>query len=122
MVDGFTGQRVSLDRLKKVGKTLDARRLIDRALYSLGYDGVVLDVKGGHLLVGTLDIRLRKKDLQGLLIKGSGDTMIIKAESAREGAALLTMMNHYAGYAVFKSIIGTDDVKPGQKVIIEGNR
>ena len=122
MVDDFTGQRVSLDRLKKVGKTLDARRLIDRALYSLGYDGVVLDVKGGHLLVGTLDIRLRKKDLQGLLIKGSGDTMIIKAESAREGAALLTMLNQYAGYAVFKSIIGTDDVKPGQKVIIEGNR
>jgi hypothetical protein len=122
LVDSFTGQRVSVDRLKKIGKTLDARRLIDRTLYSLGYDGVVLDVKGSHLLVGTLDIRLRKKDLQGLLIKGSSDLMIIKTESAREGAALLTMMNQYAGYAVFKSIIGTDDVKPGQKVIIEGIR
>ncbi len=113
---------ININGSPKLTKKLDARRLFDRLLSSLGYDGVVLDVKGDYLLVGTFDARLKKKDLQGLLIKNSADSLVIQSKIAKEGAALLALVGYYGGYAVFKSIIGTESVQLGQKVLIEGHR
>lgn len=115
-------ERISIPGAEKLSKNMDARKLFDRLLVALGYDGVVLDVNGDFLLVGTFDARLRKKDLQGLLIKDSKGKILIKSDSAKEGAALLTLVGQYGGYAVFQSVIGVESSSQmiGQKVIIEG--
>ncbi len=113
---------ITIKDAPKLNKKLDARRLFDRLLASLGYDGIVLDIKGDYLLVGTFDARLKKRDLQGLLIKHSADSFFIHSKKSKEGAALLSLVGYYGGYAVFKSIIGGDTVKLGQKVLIEGHR
>ena len=113
---------ITIKDAPKLNKKLDARRLFDRLLASLGYDGIVLDIKGDYLLVGTFDARLKKRDLQGLLIKHSADSFSINSKKSKEGAALLSLVGYYGGFAVFKSIIGGDTVKLGQKVLIEGHR
>ncbi len=113
---------ITIKDAPKLTQKLDARRLFDRLLASLGYDGIVLDIKGDYLLVGTFDARLKKRDLQGLLIKRSADSLVINSKTSKEGGALLSLVGYYGGYAVFKSIIGGDAVKLGQKVLIEGHR
>ena len=117
-----SAEKIAIARAPKLNKSLDARRLFDRLLTTLGYDGVVLDIKGDYLLVGTFDARLKRPDLQGLLIKNSAESISIQSKSASEGAALLSLVANYGGYAVFKSIIGADSVQLGQKILIERHR
>ena len=112
---------VSLAKAKRFAKNFEPRKLLDRLLHVLGYDGVVLDVRGEFILVGTFKYRLKHADAQGLLIKNSSDRLVLGSDITREGAALITLVGQHQGYAVFRSVISAAStvITKGQKVILE---
>ena len=114
-------QPLKLSSIKKFDKSFSLRKVLDNVLVVLGYDGVVLDERGDFILVGSLDSRLKGKDLQGVLIENSDDAFAIAPEKAKGASALISLVGKSGGYAVFKTVINASEanVKIGQKVIIE---
>jgi hypothetical protein len=106
-----------------LGKNANARKILSRMLATFGYDGVILDIREPYILVGTLDEKLRKKGLGGILVADSADKWFLTggATTKSEAEALLILENSYAGYAVFKGVFKGDKntAKIGQKIILE---
>lgn len=116
--------RKELQGIDQLTPNMDAKLVLNRMLYTLGYDGVVLGIKGDFILVGTLEERLQKPGLQGLLLKDSGSNVFIKTKESRVGAALISLVGQHHGYAVFKIAIKASsfNMAIGQKVVFEGQR
>lgn len=102
-------------------KALAPAALCEKIIGSLGYDGVVLDVRGGYVLVGSSDSRLKKPNIQGLSLSGSAAHWdLLKQE--KEGAGLLALVNRWNGFGVFRVVIsgaGQQKIQPGSKIILE---
>jgi hypothetical protein len=96
-------------------------KIMALSLESFGYDGVVLDERDGFVLVGSVDEKLSKEGLQGLII-GDSESQVRIDKFNRSGASLMSLVNSWQGYAVFQEIVMDDKVKNskiGSKVILE---
>jgi hypothetical protein len=105
---------------KLLDKELNVRNMFEKMFTALGYDGIVLDIKGDFLLIGTLDSKIKNPETQGLVIKNSAERVVIAEGGAKQGSSLIGLIDQYGGYAVFKVLVFSKSktVKVGQKVII----
>lgn len=91
---------------------------------ALGYDGVVLDIKEGYFLVGSVKSKLEKEDAQGLLLASSSKAWSMKG-AKRKGNGLVHLVEKSEGFAVFQEIIGNKAMEPisiGSKLILESKK
>ena len=112
-------------RLKIDVKDLGKIPLLNEAIIdALGYDGVVLDIKEGYLLVGSVRSKLEKEDAQGLLLASSSKAWSMKG-AKRRGNGLVHLLEKSEGFAVFQEIIGDKTMEPpsiGSKLILESKK
>ncbi|MGE0175261.1 MAG: hypothetical protein AB7T49_20930 [Oligoflexales bacterium] len=85
---------------------------------SIGYDGVVLDVDGQNLLIGSFT-PLIKENTQALVIQNSAGRFRLKGKN-KEGAALVELVKKGTTASVFKVLLkGKTKTRLGSKLIIE---
>jgi hypothetical protein len=117
LIDSLIGETIDSGRKFAFKKSMDVRKLLDVFLASLGYDGVVLDVKGEYILVGTLDIKMRRNVVKVQTIKNSADSILLDQKLDQEvHDSEMALVNHYSGYAVFKNTSTGIVPKIGQKL------
>jgi hypothetical protein len=88
---------------------------------SLGYNAVVLAVKGDFLLVGRLTEDFKGNALQALAVKESHLSIRV-AENASKGLGILAYVSGKGSIAVFRTIFlekGIVSVPVGTKLILE---
>ena len=120
-------EKMEFSKSGKLNEKLNPRKILNRLMAVLGYDGVVLAVDGPFLLVGGSEAAAKDNSKQGILIDKSADRWSLDSESQSSDSAkskayaLLTFENSYEGYAVFRAFFtdSSGEAKIGQKVIIE---
>jgi hypothetical protein len=85
---------------------------------SIGYDGVVLDMDGPNLLVGSFT-PLVKENTQALVVQNSAGRFKLKGKN-KQGAALVELVKRGTTASTFKVLLkGKTKTRPGAKLIIE---
>ena len=111
-------------KLLSVGSSPPASGKSEKDIYRwlnklLNYDGIVLDVQNGKILVMGHP-RLFYKGQQGLIVRNSERRVVLKKKK-RAGAALVELVSKYKEFAVFRVVAygkGQKRVKVGSKVLI----
>ena len=106
---------------KPVKGKLGPKKLNSFIRKAIGYDGVILDVKGDFVLVGGFG-DLMKKQVQALVLKDSAKRLIAPVgKKKREGEAILQLVSQEGPYAVFKTLLSSNESgqpKVGAKVVL----
>jgi hypothetical protein len=101
---------------------LNLRVLTDKILTSVAYDAVVLAAKDDYLLVGSTELRLKRPNIQGLIVASSSDKWTLSGVNSK-GAGLLSLVSRSGGFGVFQLVLQGDSVGStvplGTKVLIE---
>ncbi|MEY4631617.1 MAG: hypothetical protein RIQ81_1737 [Pseudomonadota bacterium] len=95
--------------------------LVQWTFQSLGYDGVILAVKGSYVLAGGPATILKGDKIQALAIRGSEKSMALLTNK-RSGAGLLELEKSSDGYAIFRILALAKDAKEllvGTKLTIQ---
>jgi hypothetical protein len=88
----------------------------------LGYDGVVLGLKGDFVLIGSSTKRLGKSSSQALALADTEKDLILSSARRNQGAVLLVPISQKGPFAIFQSVLKSKNLKSipiGSKVIIE---
>lgn len=88
---------------------------------TLGYDGIVVDVKGEYVLVASASHLLSEGGIQAMII-GDSEDKDVTSLSEREGSGLLKLVKSSGPYAIFKVVFmgkGNKKIARYSKVIIE---
>ena len=113
---------VDLDMPKADFAKLNLRTLTDKILTAVAYDAVVLAAKDDYLLVGSTESRLKRPNIQGLIVASSSDKWTLAGVNSK-GAGLLSLVSRSGGFGVFQLVLQGDSVGStvplGTKVLIE---
>lgn len=116
---------VDLGMSKADFSKLNIKVLTDKILTALQYDAVVLAAKDDYLLVGSTESRLKRSNIQGLVVGSSSDKWSLAGVDSK-GAGLLSMVSRYGGFGVFQVVLQGDSVGStvplGTKVLIETSK
>lgn len=124
----FTGlsskEKIVIADTPKLSSSINTQVLFENLFKTLGYDGVVLAKKDDFILIGSLESRLQRSELQALVIRNSSSSFSTPQTQTKDGAALISMLNHSGGYAVFKTIIANNSasISIGDKIVIESGQ
>lgn len=82
---------------------------------NLGYDGIVVAIKGKAVLVGAPNSRLKRVS-QGVVLRDSRKTLLYRNQDSPV-SAIIELVKYEGNFAVFQSVLGSDNrIQVGSKV------
>jgi hypothetical protein len=98
-----------------------AASVLEWTLQSLGYDGVIISVKGTYVLAAGSSKMLQGEKIQALAIRSSEKSIALLTRK-RSGSGLLQLEKAKNGYAIFRILAKAKDTSallPGTKLTVQ---